>query len=135
MKLRRVLSTTAALATLTAAPLIAGAAPASAAGATTVQCSAIFPYLTGVIIFGPQGQFTANCTQAVHSADPGGEFTNDFAKEYGGALVWDCYEGLPDFPPEWTYGVTVVNPSGNGFIRCVVHFSTPDGPHKPHPTN
>ncbi|MCA1706736.1 MAG: hypothetical protein LC808_27125 [Actinobacteria bacterium] len=144
MTRRRIFGITAAIVTVAAIPAITSAAPASADGATTIQCedtpnAYITPYFlyrpnhegSGVVVLGPQGQFLANCTVALLSRYQSGEIISGQAQEYGGR-VFDCSEALPGIPPEYTYGVTVVTPSGNGFIRCVVHI-TPDGGHSTHP--
>lgn len=109
--LRRVIGPAAAIG---AAFLIGGAIPAESEGANTIQCSAVFPQLGGVIVFQPNGGFKANCHEHLQDGTPGAE---------GETMIFDCSESFPEMPPETLVGIQVITASGNILTNCHVHIS------------
>lgn len=86
-----------------------GAAPVQAEeGATTIDCSLVFPGVEGVIVITPNGQLRANCHE--HILDQTGGSTG------GGAITLDCVEVVGPGP-----GVAVITPSGNILANCHIH--------------
>ncbi len=99
---------------LGAALLVGGALPAQSEGANTIQCSAVFPELGGVIVFQPNGGFKANCHEHLHDGTPGAE---------GETTLFDCSEALPGIPEEQLVGIQVITASGHVLTNCHVHVA------------
>lgn len=98
-----------------AGPLaLGGAGPASAAsGANVIQCSDVFSQLGGVILFGPNGDFKANCWEHLldRTRGPAVDVTT----------VFNCSEQFPGFDPASLVGIQVITAGGNILTNCHVH--------------
>lgn len=96
------------------AGLIGFTAPAGLAqgqGAVTIDCSTVFPELSGTIVFTPNGNLLGNCFEHVQG-EPG-------SSQGGGATIVDCGEALgPD-----TVGIQVITPNGAVYTNCHVHIT------------
>ena len=90
--------------------LFATATPALA-GATTIECSMVFPELGGTLVFTPNGKLLGNCWEHHYSRGGG--------SEGGSAEVVDCEEQIQ--PGSWV-GIAVHTPQGGTYINCHLHI-------------
>ncbi len=104
-----------ATALLAATLLSASAGPAfgQGKGATTIECSQVFPELGGRIVITPDGDLLANCYEHTRGTET--------PAEGGGATLVDCSEALGQ---EGAIGIQVITSSGGVFTNCHLHLKS-----------